>query len=179
MRLSMLETTHLILEKIVEGDIDLYLRMYKCPETTKYLPNGKPYSDEQINELVAKRVAHWDSGFGTFTIFEKSTSNKIGYIRVERSPKPLFSDIRYGFETSRRGNGYAVNAAIECLKFTFDLGLHHKIYGASVLKNHASTKVLQTLGMIEEANIDIYGVPELIYLSLAKIDFDKIYNRGD
>lgn len=51
MRLSILETTHLILEKIVEGDIDLYLRMYKCPETTKYLPNRKPYSDETSASL--------------------------------------------------------------------------------------------------------------------------------
>lgn len=179
MRLSMLETTHLILKKIVEGDIDLYLRMYKCPETTKYLPNGKPYSDEEINELVTKRITHWKTGFGTFTIFKKSTSNKVGYVGVERSPNPLFSDIRYGLEYSRRGSGYAVTAAIECLKFTFDLGLHQKIYGASVLKNQASIKVLQTLGMIEEFNIDIYGSSELVYLSLSKTDFDKRYNHGD
>ncbi len=48
-----------------------------------------------------------------------------------------------------------------------------------MLKNHASIKVLQTLGMIEETNIDIYGAPELIYLSLSKTDFDKTYNHGD
>lgn len=173
----MLETTHLILEELAETDIDLYLRMYKCPETTKYLPNAKPYSDEQINELMAKRIAHWDAGFGTFTLFEKSTSNKIGYVGVERSPNPLFSDIRYGLEYSRRGNGYVVTAAIECLKFTFGLGLHQKIYGASVLKNHASLKVLQTLGMTEEPNIDIYGSPDLVYLSLSKTDFDATHNR--
>ncbi|BHH85677.1 GNAT family N-acetyltransferase [Desulforhopalus sp. 52FAK] len=175
----MLETTHLTLKKIVEDDIDLYRRMYKCPETTQYLPNGKPYSDEQINELIGQRIAHWASGFGTFTIFEKSTSNKIGYMGVERSPNPLFSDIRYGLEISSRRNGYAVNAAIACLKFTFDLGGHQKIYGASVLENHASLRVLQTLGMTEEANIDIYGVPDLIYLSLSKTDFEKQYNRGE
>lgn len=151
--------------------------MYKCPETTKYLPHGKPYNNEQINELMAKRVTHWETGFGTFTIFEKSSSNKIGYVGVEISPNPLFSDIRYGLESTGRGKGYAVTAAIECLKFTFSLGVLEKIYGASVTKNHASIKVLQTLGMIEEPHIDIYGAPDLVYFSLSKTDFDATHNR--
>lgn len=173
----MLETTHLIMTKIVEDDIDLYFKMYKCPDTTKYLPHGKPYSDQQIKELVKHRVEHWGYGFGTFTIFEKSTSNKIGYVGIEKSPKPAFSDIRYGLEISNRGKGYAVTAALECLRFIFDSGLHEKVYGASDNKNLASIRVLQKLGMVEESNIDIYQSQDLVYFSLSIAEFYKACNR--
>ncbi|MFT5700161.1 MAG: ribosomal-protein-alanine N-acetyltransferase [Desulforhopalus sp.] len=172
----MLETINLVLKRIVADDIDLYLKMYKCLETTRYLPNGKPYSDEQIKELVEKRITHWESGFGTFTILDKSTSKKIGYVGVEKSPNPLFSDIRYGIESSERGKGYAVKAAIECLRFTFNEGLHEKIYGASVFKNPASINVLQRLGMVAETHVDIYGESDLLYFSISKQNFKKKYS---
>lgn len=175
----MLETAHLILKKIIDNDVDLYSQMYKCPDTTRYLPNGRPYSDEQINELVEKRVTHWEYGFGTFTIFEKLTSKKIGYVGVEKCPNPAFSDIRYAIEISKRGRGYATIAAIECLRFTFGLDLHQKVYGASVCENRESIKLLQKLGMKAEPNIDIYGSKDLLYLSLSKSDFYRASTSND
>jgi RimJ/RimL family protein N-acetyltransferase len=174
----MLETTDLIMTKIVEDDLDMYFKMYKCPQTTKYLPNGKPYSDVQIKDLVKGRIEHWGYGFGTFTILKKSTSKKIGYVGIERSPNPAFSDIRYGIDVSNMGNGYAVTAALECLRFTFDLGLHKKVFGASVCKNLASLRVLQKLGMEMEPNIDLYETKGLLYLSLSKTVFYKAFNRS-
>lgn len=169
----MIETASLILTQTVMEDVDLYLRMFKCPDTTRYLPNEGPYSNEQIHQYVTKRVEHWRAGFGTFTIAEKATREKIGYVGVEKSPDPLFSDIRYGIDLSRRGRNYAVEAAIECLRFTFTLGLHEKVYGAAVAENRASVRVLHKIGMVEEPGTGFYGCPDLIYLSVTKGSFLK------
>lgn len=175
----MFETTRLILKMVAASDLDMYLKMYKCPETTRYLPLGKQYTEEQIEEIIEKRVAHWDWEFGTFTIIEKATCQKIGYVGVEKSPAANISDIRYGIESSARGKNYALEAATECLRYTFNQGFHEKIYGASVYKNQASINVMQRLGMTAEPHIDFYDAPDLLYFSTSRERFYKTFNGND
>ncbi|WMN86293.1 GNAT family N-acetyltransferase [Vibrio parahaemolyticus] len=80
----MIETERLILSPVTPEDSDIYTKLLTCPETTRYLPGGKPFSLEYIQNYVPSKVAHWSKGYGTFIVALKSKpSQKIGYAGVE------------------------------------------------------------------------------------------------
>ncbi len=160
-------TPRLTLKPVIETDIGLYREMFTCPVTTRFLPEGKPYSAKQIDKYLRQRIAHWQKGFGTFTVFEQKSGKRIGYSGVEESPQKEYCDIRYGIERSCTGKGYAVEAARAVLEFTSALGMHNRIYGAVLPDNQGSLKILQKLGMTPEPDIDFYGCSALVYLSFA------------
>lgn len=115
---------------------------------TRFLPRGKPYPIEYIEDYVAKRVAHWAKEFGTFIVSLKAEpSVKIGYAGVENIPEVGLCDIRYGILTEYQGMGYAYEAAQAVLDFTFQTGLFSKIYGVAVVDNTASVNLLKKLGL--------------------------------
>ncbi len=167
----MIETKNLILRKVELNDIDLYREMLSCPITTKYLPNEGPYSDKQITEYVANRVAHWQHGFGTFTIVEQQTNEKIGYVGVEILTDPTKSDIRFGILRTKNGHGFAKEAGLKCLEYTFSLGLHNQIYGVAVTANIASIRTLLNLGMQKIENVKLYDCEGLEYLVIDRKAF--------
>ena len=169
----MLESKRLLLCETVLDDIDLYQEMYRCPIITKYLPNEKPYSEEQISEYVSNRVNHWKKGFGTFTILERTTREKIGYVGVETLTDPTKSDIRFGIISSKVGVGFAKEAALKCLSYTFNLGFHDEIYGASVRENIASINTLKSIGMHKASGLNLYDCKGLDYFIVTRKNFDK------
>lgn len=160
----MIKTKNLILRKVDLNDIDLYRTMLSCPITTRYLPNEGPYSNEQIIKYVSNRVTHWQHGFGTFTIIEQQTNEKIGYVGVEILADPTKSDIRFGIISSKNGHGFAKEAGMKCLEYTFGLGLHSEIYGVAVAENIPSVRTLLNLGMKKIDNVKLYDCEGLEYL---------------
>ncbi len=167
----MLQTERLILRKVVEDDIDIYRELLSCPIITKYLPNQEPYQDQRIIDYVNNRVSHWDNGFGTFTIFDRDSDCKIGYVGVEVLADPEKSDIRFGIVRAKQGQGLAKEAALKCLEYTFDLGKHDKIYGVAFSENVGSLKTLRGIGMQSELNLDFYGCDGLESLSISQVEF--------
>ena len=165
----MIETERLILKPVTLLDFDIYQEIMSCPDMTKYLPKGAPYTEQEVISLVAKRVEHWKLGFGSYTVYLKSDlSKKLGYVGVEMSPNSKYSDIRYGFSQAGQGKGYALEAAKALLKKTFQLNIHTDIYGISKKANMASIKILKKLGMVEDNSVVIYDEENLVTFSIAK-----------
>lgn len=163
----MIETERLLLKPVSPDDIDLYKTMLSCPQTTRYLPGGKPYDDSRIEHYLQQRLTHWKNGFGTFIIHDKSTpALKLGYAGVEHPQDSEHCDIRYGLLPEARGRGYALEAAEAVLDFTFSLGRHEKIFGVAVMENRPSIRLLKKLGMSEERSIRVYDVDGLMTMSL-------------
>ncbi|WP_224054920.1 GNAT family N-acetyltransferase [Celerinatantimonas diazotrophica] len=145
---SMINTERLILTPVREEDIDIYTQMLTRADITRYLPSGKPYSLEYIENYLSKRVAHWARGFGTFIVSLKANpAVKIGYAGVETIPDVGLSDIRYGILTEYQGFGYAYEAAKAVLDFTWQTTCLSKVYGVAVIDNTASVNLLQKLGL--------------------------------
>jgi len=165
----LIETERLILKPVTLSDYDMYHDILSCPDMTKYLPKGSPYTEQEVISLVAKRVEHWELGFGTYTVYLKNDlSKKLGYVGIEESPNPNCNDIRYGFMQIGQGKGYAFEAAKALLKHTFQLDIHANIYGVAVKANLASIKILKKLGMVEDDSVIIYDEERLVTFSIAK-----------
>lgn len=166
----MIETENLTLVPTSKDDLDIYRELLSCSVVTRYLPSGKPYTDEQIHTNIKNRIAHWAKhGFGTFTVLDKAgDGKKLGYVGVEESPDPTIFEIRYAILPETQGRGVAQEAAKACLAFTFEKGKLSKIYGVAVNQNFASIRVLEKLGMHPEPDINFYGFDELVYFSISK-----------
>lgn len=164
--LIMIETQRLILRPVDESDFDIFRRLLSCPHTTRYLPGGEPYQDKAIQAHHANRIKHWERGYGTFVILSKiSPHMKLGYVGIEASPKPVFSDIRYALDSDYSGQGYGLEAAKACLDFTFQLGLHDRIYGVALRQNTPSIRILRQLGMTYDGSVALYDGDDLLTLS--------------
>ncbi len=162
---SMIETERLKLTPVVLEDIEIYTRLLTCEVTTRYLPGGKPFSLEYIENYVPEKVGHWEKGFGTFIISLKDDPTvKIGYAGVEQIPNTNFSDIRYGLLPEFQGKGYAFEASKAVLNFTLETGIVSEIHGVAVIENRASVSLLKKLGMLESSD-QLYDSDELVTLS--------------
>ncbi|GLQ74185.1 GNAT family N-acetyltransferase [Vibrio penaeicida] len=166
----MVETEHLILVPTSHSDLDIYKELLSSAIVTRYLPSGKPYTDNQIQTNIKNREAHWlKHGFGTFTVCQKSDrSKKLGYVGVEESPEPNVFEVRYAIVPEAQGHGVAQEAARACLDFTFQTSKLSKIYGVAVNENYPSIKVIEKLGMQPEPDAHFYDFNELLYYSISR-----------
>jgi len=162
--MNIIETTRTRLKPTAPEDLEFYRQLFADPVTTQYLPGDKPYDDQYIQNYVNNRVNHWQKGFGTFTVFTRSTTPEpMGYVGVETSPDLNHVDIRYGFLPKFGGQGFATEVGLACLDFMENLGMHKQVYGVAVSENEGSIAVLKKLGMEVAANADFYGHPGLEY----------------
>ncbi|EHA1126863.1 GNAT family N-acetyltransferase [Vibrio navarrensis] len=162
----MITTERLLLTPATEADIDIYQKLFTCPDTTRYLPGGKPFSVAYIVQYLSTKVAHWEKGFGTFIVSLRSDPTvKIGYAGVEMLADVNLCDIRYAIAAEHQGQGYAFEAANAALNFVFSNQLVDEVYGVAVSENHASLRLLRKLGM-QETDTKLYDADNLVTLSV-------------
>ncbi|MDG3087757.1 GNAT family N-acetyltransferase [Vibrio hannami] len=163
-----IKTKRLILTPVVKTDLDIYKALLTSPEVTKYLPGGKPFSEEYIANYLQEKVAHWGKGYGTFIVSLADAPNtKIGYAGVETIPDNGLDDIRYGLLPEYQSKGYAFEAAKVALEFTFRETNQNEIYGVAVTDNLPSARLLEKLGM-RPAAVRLYDSDDLITMSIQR-----------
>lgn len=154
----MLSTPNLLLKPVTESDLDIYLEILGCDALTKYLPKGKAYSEEEIKQYAHNRVTHWQHGYGSYIIYEKTKNNrKLGYVGVEQCADPAFSDVRYAIVSGHQGKGYVFEAAKAVIEHTFQTTSLAKIYGVALKQNLASLAIIRKLGMTTDPTTALYG----------------------
>lgn len=154
----MLSTQNLILRPVTADDFTLFLDILGSDSLTKYLPKGSAYTKDEITLYTQNRVAHWQHGYGTYIISEKTAPDiKLGYVGVEQCANPAFSDVRYAIVLGYQGKGYVYEAASAVIKETFKTQPLDKIYGVALKQNLASIAIIKKLGMTDDPNNELYG----------------------
>lgn len=136
---------------------DFWKEYLKDPILSRYLPFGRPYTDNEIDEFLMARKEHWvNHGFGTYLLKLPDTDTVIGYCGLEYANRTEFIDVRYGLKKEWWGKGLASEPVQSLISFGFkELGLN-RIYGAAVPENKPSIKLLKTIGMLECSDVDFY-----------------------
>lgn len=171
-----IRSKRLMLRPVCDSDWNLFVALFSDSDNTRYLPGGKPYSTERIQRYLVNRVAHWQHGFGTYTIFLKKTTDTpavaIGYAGVEQiTDSPDCVDIRYAILPKMGSRGYAFEAAEAVLNKTFATTSLTRVYGVAVAENQASIHILQKLGMQAEPTLQLYDAAGLLTFCLDKKNF--------
>jgi ribosomal-protein-alanine N-acetyltransferase len=149
-----IETERLILREFREDDIPLILAWWNDPRYQRYyaeLADSEPI----VRDLAAKFVAaqleeprrKWQ-----LAVTIRGNDQIVGTCGVRVNDAELAeANIGYELHPDQWGNGYATEAATAILRFGFgELGMH-RIWAECVADNTGSARVLEKVGMRQEA----------------------------
>ena len=127
-----------------------------------------PYPDGAAEEWIGTHEAKLAEGVMNFAIDDGALVGAIGLI-VKRADD--VAEIGYWIGVPYWGRGYATEAAAEVVRYGFEERGLNKIYAACFVRNPASGRVLQKLGMRREGtlrqqhkkwdeyvDVDFYGI---------------------
>jgi RimJ/RimL family protein N-acetyltransferase len=152
-----LETDHLVLRPFEEGDLDALLAIYEREDVARFLYQGVR-SEEEVRALLERKIAgHRAESEGDtlhLAIVPKADDRLVGdCVLTITSSTHRQGEIGFVVHPHHQGRGYATEAARALLRIAFeDLGLH-RVIGRLEARNTASARVLEKLGMREEAHL--------------------------
>jgi RimJ/RimL family protein N-acetyltransferase len=155
--MSILETERLRLRELTLDDAPFVLALLNDPDWRRYI------GDRGVRTLDAARAYIQDGPlamyarvqFGLWLVVRKSDGQPLGLCGLLTRPGLADVDIGFAFMPAFRGQGYAREAAAACLQHGLGtLGLK-RIVAIATHDNHASTKLLESLGMRFEKTVRI------------------------
>jgi RimJ/RimL family protein N-acetyltransferase len=160
-----IETARLRLRQFRTEDVASLVAIYADPEMTRYLRDGRPFSDEDVRRALSRVEATWqEHGFGTWAVTLRGGDDAaIGHCGLTVLPNS--GEVEIGFHVGRPwwGAGYATEAASAVLIFAFGaLGLN-EIVSVTHPENEASQAVMRRLGLIFRDRAVHFGREMVVY----------------
>ncbi len=149
-------TERLLLRPFIRGDVDAVHSYRSRPEVAAYLFD-QPMNQEECAEAVRARASQVaftrEDDKILLAIEEQETGRLVGEVSlIWRSVADQQAEIGYIVHPDFWGQGYAVEAGRALLAFGFGTGALHRIYARCDARNVASARVMQRLGMRQEAH---------------------------
>lgn len=154
MRETILETNRILLTTFMASDAALLKDLDSDPEVMKYLTDGKPSTDEDIQGITTRMLAfkeRFQTRFGMFMAFEKDSQIFIGWFifRPDKKTPDDLTNIEIGYRLRKKfwGMGYAT----EVSKALVDRGLKDQeirsIFATAMKANQGSQNVMIKVGL--------------------------------
>ncbi len=150
-------------------------------DTTLNIPH--PYPDGAAEEWIAGCDERWRSGTrAAFAICDLRDDTLLGGIGLAITPAHAHAELGYWLGLPYWGRGYGTEAAREVIAFGFSALRLHRIAASHLVRNPASGRIMQKLGMQREAHrrhaVRKWGVFEDVE-DYAILDSDWALPTGD
>jgi RimJ/RimL family protein N-acetyltransferase len=150
-------TERLRLRPFSRGDVDAVFSYRSLPEVAQYL-SDPPMSHDEVAEAVrirAGQIAFSGEGDKILLAVERQEDGRlVGEVSlIWRSLADQQAEIGYILHPAAQGLGYATEAAAALVSFGFGTVDLHRIYARCDARNVASARVMQRLGMQQEAHL--------------------------
>jgi RimJ/RimL family protein N-acetyltransferase len=146
--LPTLYTARLVLRPFELTDaplVQLLAGAKQVADTTQHIPH--PYEDGMAEAWIASRGDSFASGeTATFAITFRS-DELVGAVALALHPADQRAELGYWIGVPYWGRGYATEAAAACVAFGFEQLDLHRIHASHLVRNPASGRVMQHLGM--------------------------------
>jgi len=147
-----LETDRLIIRPWQPEDRAAYKSLMDAPGVTRYLRNGRLFSEEEIDEWLgrqARQLAEHDMCMAA--VVEKASGHTIGIAGTQ--PLGTTSDLEIGwiFSPDARGRGYATEAGAAAMAHVLRTLARPRVVAIIDPGNEPSKRVAARLGMQFEA----------------------------
>lgn len=147
-----LETSRLVLrpyEPSDAPDVERLAGEWAVADTTQNIPH--PYPRGGAAHWIATHADTWASGEGAnFAIVERESVAFVGAVGMRIEAINASAELGYWVGVPYWNHGYASEAARAVVAFAFELGLH-RIQARHLVRNPASGRVMQKIGMQHEA----------------------------
>jgi RimJ/RimL family protein N-acetyltransferase len=152
-----LETERLILRPFTPEDFDALYAMHSKSEVARYL-YWEARTKAEVREVLERKVASTtidaEGDVIALAATAKGTTEPIGdFILQLISAEHRQGEIGYIVHPQHQGRGYATEASRVLLRLAFDDLKLHRVVGRVEARNRASARVLERLGMREEAHL--------------------------
>jgi ribosomal-protein-alanine N-acetyltransferase len=134
---------------------------------TRWLPGG-PFDAEAAPVRSARALARfresWAThGWSVWALIDRADGRLIGQCGLLQLPESADVEVLYLLERDRWGRGLAAEAARAVLRHAFEqLGLP-RIVAVTRPEHAASRRVMEKLGMRQEADRDVFGFHAVCY----------------
>jgi RimJ/RimL family protein N-acetyltransferase len=173
-----LETDRLTLRPFVVGDFEAMHAMRADAAVARYLYGG-PLSEDETRSLLERKMAGsaWTSegDWLSAAAVDRESGLTVGDVSLcWVSERDRTAEIGFVFDPSQQGRGFATEAARALVEWVFAGAGFQRTIGRTEVRNAASRRVLQKLGMRLEAhfveNEWVKGEwqSELVYAILAR-----------
>lgn len=154
MRITILETSRIRLTEFIASDAPLLKELDSDPEVMKYLTDGRPSSDEDIQNLTIRLLAYkekFQHRFGLWMAFEKKSDEFIGWFifRPDKKKPDDLKNIEIGYRLRKKfwGQGYAFEVSQEIVSKGIKDNELDTIFATAMKANAGSQNVMKKLGM--------------------------------
>ena len=151
-----IETERLLLRPFNRGDVDAVFSYRSRPDVAEFLFD-QPMNHEECAEAVRARttqVAFTGEGDKILLAVERREDDRlIGEVSlIWRSVADQQAEVGYILHPDGQGQGLATEAATALLGFAFEVAGLHRVYARCDARNVASARVMERLGMRQEAH---------------------------
>jgi RimJ/RimL family protein N-acetyltransferase len=165
--MTIVETARLRLRPMQASDAGAFLEIHQHPEVIKYVLLGAPPGGITVAwRNVAMMIGHWQlRGYGSWAVTEKSTDQVLGRVGLWNPEGWPGLELGWVIRPSRWGNGFATEAALAALQWTWDHVKTDHIISIIQPDNARSIRVAEKIGerferahVMSETDVHIYGV---------------------
>jgi [ribosomal protein S5]-alanine N-acetyltransferase len=125
---------------------------WEIANTTSHVPH--PYPDGAAEQWIASHAPGFAAGTqATYAIVGQQVEALVGAVGLTIEPQHALAELGYWIGVPFWGRGYATEAARALLGFGFSAFRFHRIQARHLVRNPASGRVLQKLGMMHEGTL--------------------------
>lgn len=152
-----IETERLLLRAFEASDADAVYRMRSLPEVARWTywePQSETESRAALERRIGSRTLGDEGDVLALAPVLAATGELIGDVLLEWvSREHASGEIGFIVHPEHQGRGYATEMTRPLLRIAFeDVGLH-RVFGCAEVRNTASTRVMEKLGMRREAHL--------------------------
>ncbi|EWG10378.1 GNAT family N-acetyltransferase [Cytobacillus firmus] len=165
--MKVLETDRLILRWLTTDDATFILELLNEPAWIHYIGDkGVRTLEDAKNYIVTGPMKMYSQlGFGLFLVERKEGSSPIGMCGLIKRDTLDNVDIGFAFLSRYQTQGYGFESASAVLKYGHDQLNLQRILAITSLDNHASSALLEKIGMKFERTIILDKEELKLYLS--------------
>ncbi len=154
---SPIETERLVLRPFVEGDFDAVYAMQSRPDVARWTyweARTEPEVRSALERKIAGSIVRQEGDPLFLAVVHRSSGEVIGDVLLQLlSAEHRTGEIGYIIHPDHAGNGYATEAVRPLLRIAFESLELHRVIGRVEVRNVASGRVLEKLGMRLEAHL--------------------------
>lgn len=152
-----IETARLLLRPFLPSDLDALHAIHGDGANARWLYNGA-LSLAETRELLTRKSAgsalRAEGEWLSAAVELRATGELVGDISLLWASVPhRQGELGFVFHRAHHGNGYATEAAWPMLAFAFEVVGLHRVIGRLEPRNRGSARVLEKLGMRQEAHL--------------------------
>jgi [ribosomal protein S5]-alanine N-acetyltransferase len=159
-----LETERLLLKPILESDLNTLHSIFINPYVRKYLCDDNIFSLKQVEEMLRESQNLFNENkFGLWFIETSNEKEIIGFVGLWYFFDEAQPQLVYALLPEATKKGYATEAAIKILEYSFDELGYQYLFASCDRPNLESRKVAERIGMREVEEKIVNDKPLLFF----------------